>query len=924
MKGSFSGRPRAIDPDTASPGTAASGDDALSGAGAARPSKPTWFLFGTAKLRTRLIVAMVGLVVITVIAVGVTGYRSIASVLLHSEISRLESDVHALAVTLDAKVRDAREDVLAMRNANTVQAVVRSFGTRDGVDPKTGDLLVDWKSRVATLMISQLQAKPDYLQMRLIGMADGGREIVRVDRNEPGGSIHVVPEADLQQKGNHSYFTQTIALADGSVYISPINLNREHGKVQVPHTPVLRAATPIFTEDGKLFGIVIINVAMQPILDQLRSAARPGGDVYLVNDQGDFLLHPDRAKEFGFDLGRRYRVADEFPTLASLVTTEDSRSRITRERTGAQVGAAIDSIQLAGGPRVAVLEALPMAVLNAPIVELRWSVLATAVAGVLFAALLAVLIGRSLANPVEQMTGAIAALKQQKPVTLPTSAAGEIGELARAFENYVEQDRLYRLALQSAYDAMYTYTLDGVVTSWNPGAERLYGYSAEEMVGQPIQRLVPEELESERSAFVSRLCRNEPVPSMDTARLTKSGRKVEVSLVPSLARGPAGEPIGISVIARDVTEHREAEKRFRLAVESSPTGMVMVRAQGTIVLVNAEVERMFGYTKEELLGASIDDLVPERFRSPHASYRHGFSEDPEARAMGAGRDLYARRKDGSEFPVEIGLNPISRPDGLLILASVVDISERKHAQQVLEKQKAELERSNADLEQFAYVASHDLREPLRMVASYTSLLAERYQGQLDERADKYIRYATEGAKRMQQLISDLLDFSRVGTHAKPLAPIDTAALLDKVTHSLRGVIADNGTEIVHGALPTVMADETQLGMVFQNLIGNAVKFRSGRAPVVHVDARQEDGMWVFSVADNGIGIDKQYSGRIFQMFQRLHERGKYEGSGIGLAIVKKIVERHGGRVWFDSVPEEGTTFFFTIPAAPMDGGGYTL
>ena len=330
---------------------------------------------------------------------------------------------------------------------------------------------------------------------------------------------------------------------------------------------------------------------------------------------------------------------------------------------------------------------------------------------------------------------------------------------------------------------------------------------------------------------------------------------------------------------------------------------------------------MFGYDKDELLGHPIDTLVPERFRPEHAGFRKGFSRAPESRSMGAGRDLYARRKDGSEFPIEIGLNPIPRPDELLILASVVDISERKRTQTVLEKQKVELERSNADLEQFAYVASHDLQEPLRMVASYTSLLEERYKGQLDERADKYINYAVEGAKRMQQLISDLLDFSRVGTRAKPMAKVDTAALLDKVLRSLRGTITDKGAEVTCGALPAITADEIQLGMVFQNLIGNAVKFRAEKPPRVRVEAAFADGLWTFSVADNGIGIDAQYSSRIFQMFQRLHERGKYDGSGIGLAIVKKIVERHGGTVWFESTPGEGTTFFFTIPGSKINQGG---
>ncbi len=508
------------------------------------------------------------------------------------------------------------------------------------------------------------------------------------------------------------------------------------------------------------------------------------------------------------------------------------------------------------------------------------------------------------------MIRGIAALRQQQPAELPVTAAGEVGVLARAVENYVAQERLYRAALQSSYDAIFTNSLDGLITSWNPGAERLYGYTEEEAVGRHARMLVPEELRGEQRDYMTKVRRGEMTGSVETTRLKKSGETVEVSITPSLVRASSGEPLGVSIITRDISEQRQAERRFRLAVESSPTGMVMVGADGAIVLVNAEVERMFGYSKNELFGQSIDVLVPERFRAGHAGFRRGFSADPMPRAMGAGRELFARRKDGTEFPIEIGLNPIPRRKDRLILASVVDISERKQAQLALERQKAELERSNADLEQFAYVASHDLQEPLRMVASYTSLLAERYRGQLDERADKYINYAVEGAKRMQQLISDLLDFSRVGTRAKPLQPIDTGALIQKVLGGLRTVIREKGAEVTCGEMPTIMGDESQLGMVFQNLIGNAIKFQADRAPTVRVGAVLENGVWTFSVADNGIGIDKQYSTRIFQMFQRLHERGRYEGSGIGLAIVKKIIERHGGTVWFELDARRGHDFLF--------------
>ena len=923
MKGSFTGRARSIEPvnapGPATPSLVFETHSAEDTTGTDRPhARPSSGL----RLKTRLVIAMVVLVAATTGTVGVVAYHNLEAALLRSAIGRLESDVQAVAATLDAGVHDARDDVLAISGATTVEGIVRAGPTKNGIDPRTGDSLTDWKMRLASLLIAQMRAKPNYLQMRFIGVADGGRELVRVDRLRAGGPLRVVTEADLQQKGNTEYFKQTITLPQGGIYVSPIDLNREHGVVQVPHVPVLRAATPVFDDSGAVFGIVVINIAMRPFLDRAGVARRQGAQVYLVNDQGDYLIHPDPSREFGFDLGHRYRIQDEFPALGRLIAATTSTSRMVKDSSGAEQGAAIVSTQLANGPRVAAIEALPRSVLSASLEPLRMTTLGIGLAGILAATLLAVVIARSLSNPIEEMARAIGKLQRHEPVSLPTGAAGEIGVLARAFEDYVEQERLYLSALQSSYDAMYTYSLDGIVTSWNPGAERLYGYTAEEMIGQSVELIVPEEQRAERRDSIDRLCRGDNLPSLDTVLRTKSGRPIEVSIAPSLIRNYSGEPLGVLVIASDITEQRQAEKRFRLAVESSPTGMIMIRSNGIIVLINAEVERMFGYAKDELLGQSVDVLVPERHRNGHGEFRAEYTLEPESRAMGAGRDLFARRKDGSEFPVEIGLNPIPQPGEPLILASVVDISERKAVQQELERQKAELERSNADLEQFAYVASHDLKEPLRMVASYTSLLAERYKSQLDERANKYIDYAVEGAKRMQQLISDLLDFSRVGTHAKPLEPVDTNVLVAKVIRGLRAIITDNGANVTHGELPVVNADETQLGMVFQNLIGNAVKFRAERAPEVRIDARYSDNHWLFSVADNGIGIDKQYSSRIFQMFQRLHERGKYDGSGIGLAIVKKIVERHGGQVWFDSVPGEGTTFYFTVPAMPTDTGGH--
>jgi light-regulated signal transduction histidine kinase (bacteriophytochrome) len=244
-----------------------------------------------------------------------------------------------------------------------------------------------------------------------------------------------------------------------------------------------------------------------------------------------------------------------------------------------------------------------------------------------------------------------------------------------------------------------------------------------------------------------------------------------------------------------------------------------------------------------------------------------------------------------------------------------DITERKHAEETLRHRTTELERSNADLEQFAYVASHDLQEPLRMVASFTQLLADRYRAQLDGEAQEFIGFAVEGATRMQSLINGLLSFARVKTRAKELQLTDCRAAFQRSLENLRVTLQESGADISSDPLPTLLADESQIQQLFQNLVGNALKFRGQTVPRVRVSARRNGKEWIFSVSDNGIGIDPRYNDRIFAIFQRLHSRTEYPGTGIGLAICKKIVERHGGRIWVESEAGHGATFYFTLPIA---------
>jgi PAS domain S-box-containing protein len=359
---------------------------------------------------------------------------------------------------------------------------------------------------------------------------------------------------------------------------------------------------------------------------------------------------------------------------------------------------------------------------------------------------------------------------------------------------------------------------------------------------------------------------------------------------------------------------RASEIRLRGILDSAPDAMVITDTQGHIVLLNGETERLFGYPREELLGQPIEMLVPERFRASHPQLREAYTAHPRMRSMMKGLDLRGLRKGGIEFPVEVMLSPVASPEGILVTAAIRDITERKRAEEHLLKTVAELKRSNDELEQFAYVASHDLQEPLRMVSSYVQLLAKRYSGQLDADAHEFIAYAVDGSNRMQGLIQDLLTYSRAGAGDNELREISSETALTNALANLGATIAESGAVVTHDLLPTITTDSTQLTQVFQNLVGNAIKYRGIEAPRVHVSAtRSAVPEWTFAVRDNGLGIEPEYFEKIFILFQRLHGR-EFAGTGIGLAICKKMLERLGGRIWVESQAEKGSTFYFALPA----------
>ena len=366
------------------------------------------------------------------------------------------------------------------------------------------------------------------------------------------------------------------------------------------------------------------------------------------------------------------------------------------------------------------------------------------------------------------------------------------------------------------------------------------------------------------------------------------------------------------------------ESKAQALLETAPDAMVIVNSFGQIILINAQTEKLFGYEKNELLGRSVEILIPDRFAVKHTAHRKNFFANAKTRTMGEGQDLFGKDKNGKEFPVEISLSPLETEDGLLVSAAIRDISEKKklenqireiniNLEKKVKQRTAELETKNKELEQFAYVASHDLQEPLRTTSSFVGFLQEEYYGKLDENANSYLNYISQATERMQTLIKDLLDYSRIGRKTI-LQEVDCNEILSDVMADLSSAIEETNAKIsVIEPLPVVKGYATELKQLFQNLISNSIKFhKENLAPEITISSKKLPGAWEFSFCDNGIGIDKQHHERIFIIFQRLHNRMDYEGSGIGLSHCKKIVELHGGKLWVDSQPGEGSNFQFTL------------
>jgi PAS domain S-box-containing protein len=506
------------------------------------------------------------------------------------------------------------------------------------------------------------------------------------------------------------------------------------------------------------------------------------------------------------------------------------------------------------------------------------------------------------------------------------SATAERAALQEALEALRESEARFRAVIDSANEGILVYDDALRVTAVNAAAERIIGLPGVEMIGKPgFTSLLPcvredgSPLEPEDRPTRITVRTGKPLTGLVIGIMRPDHSVTWLDVNTGFLQRPGETDFyGIVSTISDVTARRTAEQalrdseeRFRQTFQLAASGICEV-VEGRFVRVNKSLCEILGYAEDHLLGMTVKEVSHPEDRDV---------TDTDRARIYAGEIDSARfekryvRADGRVVWCEIAIALVRSADGhpLYEIAVFDDVTERKESEEALRQAHEELKRSNAELEQFAYVASHDLQEPLRMVSSYTQLLMRRYGDRLDGDAREFTAYIVDGATRMKQLIEDLLAYSRVGTKGKEFKPVPVESALRRAIVNLRAAIEESGAAVTYDTLPVVHGDDMQLAQLFQNLIGNALKFRSASVPRIHVSSIDKKEQSEIVVADNGIGIEAQYFERIFMVFQRLHNKGEYPGTGIGLAICKKVVERHGGSIWVESKPGEGSAFHFTLP-----------
>ncbi len=741
-------------------------------------------------------------------------------------------------------------------------------------------------------------------QVRFLDMS--GQEIVRVDRK--GTDVVLTSPEQLQNKADSNYTQATLSLDRGEAFVSPIDLNVERGAIEQPIKPTIRIGVPVFDDGGTKRGMVIINYLAQRILDRIADLGADVADIWLLSSDGYWLLGPTVEDSFAFMYPERKdrSFSTTYPGIwqqmqaapAGQITAESGRFTYARADISADQPA-ISAGSETPRPSWFVLVRTPNSVSAAQLGDARRDF------GVAVTVLLLLLGGVSIGTAQHQIH-------------------------RKDTEQHIRlSEARFRAVTETASDAIISADREGTIRYFNPGAERIFGYASQEVLGQPLTRLMPERFRQAHTEGLGRYLSTRQGKvvgqTVELVGLHKDGREFPIEL--AIASSEVDRELFFTAIVRDITVRAEAERqlraseaRFRDLLESAPDAVLIADSQGHIQLVNAQAEQLFGYQREELIGQSMEMLMPARYRNRHVRHRDGYVAAARPRPMGAGLELYGLRKDGSEFPVSIGLSPIRTDTGLTIFCDVRDITEQQQIEKKiqdlnrrLQQDNAELATVNQELEAFSYSVSHDLRAPLRAIDGFSQALVEDAGPILNDEHRSHLTRVRQAAQRMGLLIDDLLKLARVTRADVKVEDVDLTAIAQEIAAELQDGAPERQAEFTITPDLHTKADPRLLQVVLQNLLSNSWKFTGPRSPArIEFGKAELDGKPTYYVRDNGVGFDMSYAGKMFGAFQRFHDARDFAGTGIGLATVQRIIHKHGGRIWAESQPGNGATFFFTL------------
>ncbi|MFG0250593.1 MAG: PAS domain S-box protein [Phycisphaeraceae bacterium JB051] len=773
-------------------------------------------------ISSKIAILVCSIAVLSVVLTSGWVFYKLDQVLIRESQQRVEHDAHVLSERIEGPIRSMCEDVAFLHDTPPITGIIRTLQAADGIDPMdNGSTFELWKSRLTVIFSGMIQAKPYYRQIRFIGVENNGREMVRVDRQYPSDEVAVIGGELLQEKAHRSFYKDILAFPVDQIYLSEINLNWDYGKISQPHLPVLRAAKRVVDEQGKTFGFVIINMDMRYAFNQLNSDLRDDVTMMMTNTRGDFLLHPDPVKTFGFDLNQPHLIQEEFPDITEQFQSVDNShwtGFLNQDHPKKEwLAASLHKIHfdpskpdrflglLLTSPRDKILESFK------PLQQQIFGVLAMLL---LVAVAIGLFYSRSLIRPLMQIIEAIDSYGKgnTRSIHVANAPADETGVLLQAFQHMVFQ------------------------------------------------------------------------------------------------------------VEKRNNDLRFSEARNRAVLEAAADSILTIDEMGVIQSANTATEELFGYQSKELVGKRIETLMPSPHREMHDSYLAKYrtpsisAEKMGESVLGRIREISGLRKDGTVFPIELSVSRTWINQSQLFTGIIRDVTERKQAEAHLIAKNVELEQKNKEAEQFTYSVSHDLKSPLVSCTGLLSILWEDLEDGDMDGVRKALKRIDSNVDRMYNNVSNLLEFCKVGRIQHEPQWVDMNQTVANAVEELELSINEKNAQIqVQSDLFPIYADPNRMNELFVNLLSNALKYGCEQQQdcKIEVGCKQVGEELFYYVRDFGQGIDPAYHEKIFTLFQRLEL--KRSGSGVGLAIVRRIMEIHDGRVWVESNLGQGATFWLAFP-----------